>query len=82
MAEILGTNNTPKIVYDDINNELCFRGNLYPENTNEIFQSYYDFIDKYVGDNISICFDIDYINSTSSKELLILFKYLISKKKI
>ena len=68
-----GTINTPEIILDINMKNLSISGNILPENPLDFFNILDNYIDIYIQNNqnndLTIIFDITYMNSSSSKRL-------------
>lgn len=73
------TNETPRIVLDREKNIFEISGKSLPEDVNTFYQPVLNWLESYFREpnqTTSLCFDLDYLNTASSKLLLSLFLIL------
>lgn len=78
--KIYGTPNTPEIIFDVIKKELSFNGMSLPEYGGEFYdnvESHLPDFFKEVGNNLTVIFNISYMNTTSNKRIYHIFKTCI-----
>lgn len=71
------TANSPTIVLDKETNEFMFTGRSLPENPKVFYTPIFDWFDNYFEDpnsETNVVFEIEYMNTASSKMLLDLFR--------
>lgn len=74
---IESSKSTPEIIFDPEENHLYINGQSYPENAYKFYEPLFEWVDEYleqVGEVDSVVIDIDlpYINTSSSKCLMML----------
>lgn len=81
------TKSTPYVEIDYANKTLIFKGESYPENAYNFYEPIYKLIDEYfeVHEELNANFQLSYINTSSTKCLIILLdklntNYLDGKK--
>lgn len=73
------TNDTPNIILDKGKNHFEISGKSLPEDVNSFYEPVLNWLDKYFADpnpKTSLLFNLDYLNTASSKSLLSLFLIL------
>ena len=74
--QIEGTEDTPHIIFDKVQNKFQFSGSSMPENSSKFFAPVTGWINEYVKDpnpeTIITC-QIQYLNSSSSRKLFEIF---------
>jgi hypothetical protein len=73
------THDTPKIILDKEKNIFKFSGKSLPEDVNSFYDPIIQWLENYLKDpnpSTIIDFDLDYLNTASSKSLLSLFLVL------
>lgn len=73
------TNDTPTIILDKGKNHFEISGKSLPEDVNSFYEPVLNWLDKYFADpnpKTSLLFNLDYLNTASSKSLLSLFLIL------
>lgn len=73
------TNKTPEVSFNPITGHLRLNGRSIPENPAEFFIKLEKIIDDYNNKSFSFEINLDYFNSSSSKNLLFLLKKSKSK---
>jgi hypothetical protein len=76
--ELQKTKDTPHVVLDPVAHTGVFRGESKPENAADWWQVIIDWIADYIGAgrDLTLTFDINYYNTSSSKWLLDVFELL------
>jgi hypothetical protein len=79
--EIASTKSTPEVNLDPIQHELSIKGQSYPENSYKFYEPIIHWLDQYAktlneNQNVIINFDLPYINTSSSKCLMMLLDKL------
>ena len=75
--KIKQTKVTPKVEFDSINNTLTFEGKILCDNTPEFFEPINNWLKEYeveAADKTALNFNLEYLNTSSSKYLLIMLK--------
>ncbi|WP_096201363.1 DUF1987 domain-containing protein [Bacillus sp. FJAT-45350] len=77
LLQIESTNSTPEINFDSENNVLVMKGQSYPENAYKFYEPLFLWIDHFLeqlqsGHSVRIELDLPYINTSSSKCLMML----------
>ena len=73
------TNDTPTIILDKEKNHFEISGKSLPEDVNAFYEPVFQWLEKYLADpnpKTSLLFNLDYLNTASSKSLLSLFLIL------
>ncbi|CQR73633.1 hypothetical protein SOV_31300 [Sporomusa ovata DSM 2662] len=75
------TKSTPKVVLDPQNAKLSIEGQSYPENAFKFYEPIFSWLDKYLDQLqqdvvLEIYFHMPYINTSSSKCMMMLFEKL------
>lgn len=75
-----GTKSTPSIELIDKEHHLIFKGQSYPENAYSVYEPIYKWLDEYFlaykDEETTVDFFLSYINTSSTKCLIILFEKL------
>lgn len=75
-----GTKSTPYVELNDKEHTLIFKGQSYPENAYSVYEPIYKWLDEYfikINDvATTVDFFLSYINTSSTKCLIILFEKL------
>lgn len=89
-VEIEATKSTPEVILDPESNTLTIKGQSYPENSYKFYEPIIEWIEQYSNDleettTVKIEFDLPYINTSSSKCLMMVLDkldeaYLSNKK--
>jgi hypothetical protein len=69
------SNNTPLIDFSS-NGKLLMSGSSFSENADEFFQPVFDWIKKLQVEEVEFKFALDYMNTSSTKKILILLQAL------
>jgi hypothetical protein len=69
-----GTNNTPKVLFDLETGEFVMEGRSFPEHPVPFFDLLLDATSKVKSKSINMTFQLDYVNTSSSKCILALIK--------
>jgi hypothetical protein len=72
---VQGTDSLPTIVFRT-NGEFKITGRALPEDANSFFRPLLDWLRKFSADEINIEFNLDYFNTSVSKQLLDMFKII------
>ena len=77
------TKSTPAIHFDPANNHLSIKGQSYPENSFKFYEPVFIWLDEYLAQieqqvTVQIYFHMPYINTSSSKCLMMLLEKLES----
>ncbi len=73
------TNDTPTIILDKAKNHFEISGKSLPEDVNSFYEPVFKWLEEYFDDpntKTSLLFNLDYLNTASSKSLLSLFLIL------
>jgi len=76
---IQATNDTPAVIFNKDNNKFEIKGKSLPEDVNSFYDPVCKWLEKYFENpnpNTIIVFNLDYLNTASSKSLLALFLIL------
>jgi len=75
------TKSTPYVEFCYEQNKMIFKGESYPENAYRFYESIYKLIDEYFTsfEEMTVDFQLSYINTSSIKSLIILFDNLNAK---
>jgi len=76
-----GTNNTPKILFNLETGEFVMEGRAFPEHPIPFFAVLLDATSKVKSSSINFTFQLDYVNTASSKCILDLIKAAKKKAK-
>ncbi len=76
---------TPEVGFDSKEDILFFKGKSYPTNPEEFYQPVFNWLDDYfnarnIDQELHILFDLEYYNTSSSKQFARLFKLLGDKQ--
>ena len=77
------TKSTPEIHFDPVNNLLSIKGQSYPENSFKFYEPVFAWLDEYLASvetqvTVRIYFHMPYINTSSSKCIMMLLEKLES----
>jgi len=78
------TADTPEIIFDSIKNQFQITGRSLPENTHEFYKPIIDWMNEYSNTpnpSTEMEINLDYFNSSSIKQLLLLFMILEKMQK-
>lgn len=69
-----GTTKTPEVTFNPVTCHLLIKGRSIPENSFEFFDKIQIMVDRFVKESATIELQLDYFNSSSSKNILKLLK--------
>ena len=72
---IEATKKTPEVVFNT-NGQMSLRGRSLPENADQFFTPLINWVESLDAKDVKLDISLDYFNSSSSRKLMDLFKYL------
>lgn len=74
MLQIENTKSTPKVEIHHSSGTIRIIGRSYPEYPQKFYEDLYDELKKITSDSVDMYFDFDYLNTSSTKCILLFLK--------